>query len=334
MPDSLPHPRATGRRENAAAYLHLAPAGVILLVFWFVPVLLSFAVSFTNWEGADTLDLVRWVGARNYLRTLRDHEFWLVVINTFNYVLFSVPLTLGLGLGFALILHRKFRGSGVFRTLFFLPYVSTWVAVSIVWRYFFDIQVGPLNYLLHLCGADPLKWLQEPRGIIEMFATGPLGMKSWPKDSPLGMFLGGPSLAMTSIIVTSVWRDVGFCVVIFLAGLNNIEPQHYEAAKLDGAGGWARFRHITWPLLSPSLFFLLVVSMIGAFRVLTPVMIMTPEGGPAKTTSTIVFYLYQKGFVQWRLGLASAVAYLLFLILFTLTILQNRLLGSRVHYEQ
>ncbi len=321
--------------ESGIAWLYLAPAGVVLLVFCFVPVLLSLLVSFTNWEGADTPDIVRWVGWRNYVRSFRDQEFWLAVLNTVNYVLLSVPLTLAISLGLALLLEKRGRGIGIWRTIYFLPYVSAWVAVSILWRYVFDPQFGPLNYFwTHGLKLEPLKWLQEPRGIVEMFVTGALGLLWFPKSSPLNLLFAGPSLSMTCVVLTSVWRDAGFGMVIFLAGLNNIEPAYHEAAKIDGAGTWARFRHVTWPLLAPTTFFLLVVSVIGAFKVLVPVLVMSPDGGPAKTTSTLVFHMYQKGFAQWKLGQASAVAYLLFLILFALTIFQNRFLGSRVQYEQ
>jgi multiple sugar transport system permease protein len=319
------------REDSVIAWLYLAPAGLVLLVLFFLPVLLSLAVSFTNWEGADTIDLVRFVGGRNYTRTLGDEAFWQALMNTINYVLYSIPPTLVLALAAALLVHRQFRASGLFRTIFFLPYVTTWVSISIVWRYFFDIKAGPLNDVLtHGFGLDPLRWLEEPRGIIEMLATGGIGFKTWPR-SPL---LAGPSLSMASIIVTTIWRDVGFFMVLFLAGLNNIDPAYYEAARLDGAGPWRRFRRITLPLLMPVTYFTLVVALIGAFRLFVPILVMTPAGGPAKTTSTLVFYLYEKGFVEWKLGLASAVAYIFFLIVFILTAAQNRLLGRRVQYEQ
>lgn len=324
------------RRDNAQAYLYLAPAGAILLVFWFIPVLFSFAVSFTNWEGADTLDLIGFTGLLNYRRTLADEEFWLVLTNTVNYVIYSVPLTLLLSLGFALLLHRKLRGSALFRTVFFLPYVSAWVSISIVWLLFFDSNdLGPFNHLLgRWFGAAPVRWLQEPRGVIEMFMTGPVGLESWPSPPLIGWLMAGPSLSMTSIIMTTVWRDVGFFMVIFLAGLNNIDSSYHEAAEIDGAGPWRRLLTITLPLLTPTLFFALIIAMIGAFRVFVPILVMTPGGGPAKATSTLVYYMYEKGFMQWKLGLASAVAYLLFVIIFALTAAQNRLLGGRVQYDQ
>lgn len=328
------NPKSRTRSETAEAWLYLAPAGVILLVFWFLPVLISLGVSFTNWEGADTLEIVRGVGLRNYRRTLGDIQFWLALVNTLHFAFFSVSITMILSLAAALLLHRQVRASAFFRTVFFLPYVSTWVAISIVWRYFFDVQAGPLNYILRNGFAlEPLRWLQEPRGIFQMMLTSSFGLGSWFKDPLIAQLLGGPSLAMASVIVSSVWRDIGFFVVIFLAGLGNIDPANYEAARIDGAGPWDRFRHITLPLLSPTLFFLLVVALIGAFREFTPMLVMTPGGGPAKTTTTLIYYLYEKGFVQWKLGLASAVAYLLFILIFGLTWLQNRLLGRRVEYE-
>lgn len=327
-------PRLSHRKESLTAWLYLAPAGILLLVFFFLPVAVSVVASFTNWEGGDTIEIVSWTGTRNYERTLGDREFMMALVNTIHYVVFSVPVTLAISLGLALLVHRRLRGSAIFRTVFFLPYVTTWVSISIVWRMFFDPRVGPLNYLLQQWfGMDALQWLQEPRGVIEMIATDGLGIPFWRRDSATGYVMGGPSLAMTSIILTSVWRDVGFGMVLFLAGLNNINPAWHEAARMDGAGAWKRFRHITWPLLTPTTYFLVVVSLIGAFRVLVPVLVMTPDGGPGRTTSTLIFYMYQKGFAEWKLGLACAVAYLFFLIVFLLTMAQNRLFGSRVEYE-
>lgn len=321
--------------ESVAAWLYLAPAGVVLLVFWFLPVFGAIGISFTNWEGADTLDIVGWVGGFQYARTLRDEAFWGALGNTVNYALYSVPLTLGAALGLALLLHGQMRGLSIFRTMFFLPYASTWVAVSVLWRFFFDPELGPLNYVMtEWLGMEPLRWLGEPRGVIEMFMTGVVGLEAWPDPPVLGPLLAGPSLAMVCVILTSVWHDIGFFLVIFLAGLGNIDASYYEAARLDGAGPWQRFRTITLPLLTPTTFFCLVVAMIGAFRVFVPILVMTPGGGPGKTTSTIVFYMYEKGFMQWKLGQGSAIALLLFAIIFVLTMLQNRLLGRRVQYEQ
>lgn len=323
------------RDSSLEAYAYLAPAGIILFVFWLLPVAGSIAISFTNWEGADTLDIIDWIGIRNYQRTLADEAFWKALANTFHYVLYSVPLTLVASLALALLVHRKLRGANAFRVVFFIPFVSTWVAVSVLWRFFFDPEFGPMNYLLtEFLGLEPQKWLGEPRGIFQMFASSAFGIDAWPQTPVLGTLLAGPSLSMMCIIVTSVWHDIGFFMVIFLAGLHNIDDSYYEAARIDGAGAWQRFRTITFPLLTPTSFFLLIISIIGAFRVFVPILVMTPNGGPGKTTATLVFYMYQKGFAQWKLGQGAAIALILFLIIFAMTALQNRLLQRRVQYEQ
>ena len=178
-----------------------------------------------------------------------------------------------------------------------------------------------------------LKWLAEPQGIFQMILNLLFADPEHPIIIPHPL-LAGPSLAMVSIIITSVWRDIGFFMVIFLAGLQNIDKTYYEAAEIDGASGWQQFRYITIPLLSPITFFLMIISMIGAFKVFVPMFIMTPNGGPDNTTMTMVFYLYEKGFTGlWRLGYASAIAYLLFGIILALTLLQNFLFKRKVHYE-
>jgi multiple sugar transport system permease protein len=155
-----------------------------------------------------------------------------------------------------------------------------------------------------------------------------------PLPATMHPLLAGPSMAMFAVILTSVWRDIGYFMVIFLAGLQNIDRSYYEAAEIDGATGPQRFRHVTWPLLSPTTFFVLIIAMITAFKVFVPMYIMTPNGGPGRTTETIVFYLYKIGFLGYReLGVASAVAYILFVIILLLTLVQNRILGRRVHYD-
>lgn len=328
--------RRAGPRETSEAYLYLAPAGLILFVFWFLPVLASFGISFTNWEGADTLDIVGWVGLRNYERSLGDDAFWRSLANTVNYTLYAVPLTLFVSLAVALLLHQNIGGRSFFRAAFFVPYVSAWVAVSVLLRYFFDPEFGPLNYLLSLVWEtdQPLRWLREPRGVIKMFAMGPLGIESWPRYPIASPFIDGPSLAMLCVILASVWHDMGFFVVVFLVGLDNIDRTYYEAAMIDGAGPWKRLKTITLPLLTPTTFFCLVIAAIGAFRVFVPIMVMTPGGGPGKTTATLVYHMYEKGFMEWKLGQGAAIALLMFALIFVFTMVQNRLFGRRVQYEQ
>ncbi|MBN1866634.1 sugar ABC transporter permease [Candidatus Sumerlaeota bacterium] len=330
----------TGRffGKDLQAWAFLAPAGAILILFWVLPLVLSVFVAFTNWHGGDTAADARWVGLENFRMAMRDPRFFKSLWNTVNYVVWSVPLTIAVSLALALLLNRKVRGLGVFRTAFFLPYVTTWVAISIVWTYFFQQNFGLANYVLDdVLGFGSLRWLNEPRGVVEMSLTG-LGhlARVLPPAEMLDFknpLVEGPSLAMFSIILTSVWRDTGYFTVIFLAGLQSIDRTYYEAAEIDGAGPWRRFRTITWPLLSPVTFFVLIIAMIGAFKVFVPMLVMTPEGGPSGSTTTLVYFLYEEGFLSWRLGYASAIAYILFLIILAMTLLQNRLFGRRVFYQ-
>lgn len=318
-------------RENVEAYLYLLPAGVILITFWFFPVIFSILISFTDWVGAAKLSSVHWVGIENYKRALTDADFHQVLYNTINYVIYSVPLTIGASLVVAMMMNTKVRGVGIFRTIYFLPYVTTWVAISIVFKYIFNEQFGLINYLLEELGLPTFGWLNESRGIIDMLLRDGLHL---PLPENLHPLLAGPSLAMFAVILTSVWRDTGYFMVIFLAGLQNIDKTYYEAAEIDGASPWQKFRHITWPLLSPTTFFIAIISMIAAFKVFVPMYIMTPTGGPGRTTMTLVFYLYQTGFQGYReLGYAAAVAYVLFVIILILTLLQNRVFGKKVHYD-
>ncbi|RMH25101.1 MAG: sugar ABC transporter permease [Candidatus Hydrogenedentota bacterium] len=318
-------------RENIEAYLYLLPAGVILVTFWFFPVIFSVLVSMSDWVGASKLSTVHWVWFENYRRALKDPEFRQVLYNTINYVIYSVPLTIVASLIVAMMMNTRVRGVGVFRTIYFLPFVTTWVAISIVFKYIFNEQFGLLNYFLEGLGLPTFAWLNESRGIFEMILRDGLGLPLPEKIHPL---LAGPSLAMFSVILTSVWRDTGYFMVIFLAGLQNIDKTYYEAAEIDGASPWQKFRNITWPLLSPTTFFILIISMIAAFKVFVPMYIMTPTGGPGRTTQTLVFYLYQTGFQGYKeLGYASAIAYVLFVLILILTIIQNRVFGKKVHYE-
>ena len=284
-PAAAPNRLQADLKRNAQAWAYLAPAGIILALFWFLPVVLSFLVSFTNWHGGDTIADVKWVGFENYRIAFSDPRFIGTLWNTLNYVIWSVPLTIVVSLGMAVAMNTKIRGVSFFRTCYFLPYITTWVAISIVWSYFFQKNFGLANYMLEdVLGLGSLQWLDEPRGIVEMSLTGmghllhilpPKEMVNLPHP-----ILQGPSLAMFAIILTSVWRDAGYFMIIFLAGLQGIDSSYYEAASIDGAGPWHRFRNITWPLLSPVTFFVLIVAMIGAFKVFVPIMIMTPDGGP------------------------------------------------------
>lgn len=330
-------------RENMEAWAYLAPATIILLIFWFLPVVVSFAMSFGNITALKPFDEMEFVGFRQYTTAFSDRGFQKTLWNTVNYVVYSVPPTLILALSIAMLLNSKIKARGVFRTVFFLPYITTWVAIAIVFRYLFHREYGLGNWFLGVISQDllglsagwRLEWLQEPRGIWEMMVWGPLTVSI--ADMPFGIdnLARGPSLSLGSIILTSVWRDVGYFMVIFLAGLQNIDKTLYEAAAIDGANPLDQFKAITFPLLSPVSFFLLIISMIGAFKVFVPQFMMTPTGGPDNTTMPLVMYLYQEGFTgEWKLSFAASVAYILTLIILLLTLLQNRVFGKKVEYGQ
>lgn len=323
--------RRAHTREATEAYLYILPAATVLLIFWFFPVVFSVLVSFSNWKGASNFSNVSWVGTSNYRRAIGDPDFHQILWNTLNYVIYSVPLTIAGALAVATMMNQKSRLTNVFRTVYFLPFVTTWVAVSIVFKYVFNDSFGLANYALESVGLPRLGWLNESRGIFELLIR---DMAHLPFPAKPHALVAGPSLAMCAVIISSVWRDMGYFMVIFLAGLQNIDKAYYEAAEIDGASQWQRFRHITWPLLSPTTFFVMIIAMIAAFKVFVPMYIMTPTGGPGRTTETLVFYLYKVGFIGDKdLGYASSVAYVIFVIILILTIVQNRAFGRKVHYD-
>ncbi len=331
-------------RDSLEAYGYLAPALLILLTFWFLPIFISFGMSFGNITALKPIEEMEFVGLRQYSDVLSSATFQQTLWNTLNYVLYTVPSTLVLSLFVALLLNSRIRARGFFRTVYFLPYITTWVAIALVFKYLFHRDYGLGNWLLGVVSVDllglgtpwRLEWLGEPRGIFDLFVYTPLFGGGVP-DLPLGFqnLLEGPSLSLFCIILTSVWRDIGYFMVIFLAGLQNIDKSLYEAASIDGANRVQKFWNVTFPLLSPVTFFLLIISMIGSFKVFVPQFMMTPTGGPDNTTTPLVMYLYEQGFTgEWQLSYAAAVAYVLTLIILVLTLLQNQVLGRRVEYGQ
>lgn len=288
-------------RQTALAYLFILPAALILLVFHILPMFLSLGVSFLDWN---LISRPEWVGLRNYMDALANPEFRHALWMTVYYVGTSVPLTLALALALAVAFQSRLRGTGLYRTAYFIPYVTAANAAAIVWFYIFYPQSGGLlNEALHAIHLPRLQWLEDPR---------------W---------------AMPAVVIYSLWKYVGYDAVIYLAGLQNIPREYYEAAAMDGATGWTAFRYITWPLVSPTTYFLLIISIISSFQVFSPVYIMTPDGGPLKSTTVVVYYLYQQAFNYFDFGYASALAYILFVVLFVLTLVQRRVVGKRVIYE-
>ncbi|UCF18605.1 MAG: sugar ABC transporter permease, partial [Gemmatimonadota bacterium] len=238
------------------------------------------------------------VGLRHYIELAGDGLFWNAAKNTALYSLY-VPLTMACALGVALLLNRSIKGVALLRAVFFLPYITSFVAISIVWQWLYEPDFGLFNWLLSRIGLGPFPWLNSP------------------------------STALLALIIMAVWIHIGFQMVIFLAGLQAIPNEYYEAAAIDGAGPWRRFRRITLPLLRPTTFFVLVTSIIGSFQVFTFVYVMT-EGGPLHATDVIVYHIYQNAWQFLRMGYASAMSWVLFAVIFAITLLQFRLLGRKM----
>jgi multiple sugar transport system permease protein len=307
--------------DPLSAYFYIVPAAIIILIFRFFPILFVFRVSFYKWGMAG---LEKFLGFGNYRELLRDPYFWQSISNTVWYAIFVVPLTLFISLFIALILNRKIGGVGFFRTVYFLPVVTSIVAISAVWKWIYHPEVGLANYILSIFHISKVAWLSNYRGIFEILTR-----------RQLPPILAGPSVALISIIIMMVWKGLGYNIVIFLAGLQNISKTYYEAAMIDGAGGFSIFKNITWPLLSPTTFYVLIMTTIVSFQVFAPVWLMTgpPTGGPLGTTNVVVYHIYDNAFNYSRYGYASAISLVLFLVILSLTLLQRKMVEKRVHYE-
>ncbi len=292
-------PLTLQQREQVDFYIAIAPWLIGLIFFTGGPILASIAFSFTNWTGLTTLE---WVGLENFRKLLFEDElFWTATYNTFYYSFGAVTLgTLG-ALVVALLLHQKLPGTTVLRVIYYMPSIASGVAVAILWIWLFNPQVGLVNYLLSLVGIQGPLWLAS---------------QQW---------------ALPALILKSTW-GIGANMIIILAGLQGIPVSLYEAARIDGANPWHEFRHVTIPMLSPVLFFVIVISTINSFQILTDVLVMT-QGGPGTATFVYVYYIYQAAFQYLKMGYASALAWILFLIILALTLLQ--LWGSKrwVYYE-
>lgn len=285
------------RRAAFSAWGFLAPALLLIAVFFFLPVLAALLLSFTDFDiyALGDLNRLRFIGFNNYLQLLQSLLFWTALGNTFYFVIVGGPLSVAVSLGAALLVNSRLtRFPSLFRTAFFLPVVTTLVAVAVVWRYLYHPRYGLLNYTLSLLGIEPIDWL------------------------------GDPNWAMPAIILMAVWKNFGFNMIIFIAGLQNIPMQLYEAARIDGAGAWAQFRHITLPLLGPTFLFVALMTMIGYFQVFAEPYVMT-QGGPANRTLSIVLLMYEEGFRWWNIGYASAAAFVLFVLILAGTVLQLKL---------
>ena len=279
--------RPTRDDQGRAAWLFLTPALAVLGATFFLPIAASLGLSFTDFDiyAVGRLDNVRAVGPRNYVALVSSPLFWLALRNTLYFVLVGGPLSLLGALAAALLVNAKLaRFKGFFRTVYFAPFVTTLVAVAIVWRYLYHPTYGLFNYGLGALGIGPVDWL------------------------------GNPHWAMPAIIVMAVWKSFGYNMLILIAGLQAIPDELYEAAVLDGAGAWRRFRHVTLPMLGPTLVFVGLVTMIGYFQVFAEPYVMT-QGGPLRSTTTMVLLMYEEGFRWWRMGYAAAIAFVLFALI-------------------
>jgi multiple sugar transport system permease protein len=288
-------------RQNRAGWAFVAPALVLIGVFFFVPVLAGLFLSFTDFDiyAIGRPDTARFMGLENYRQVLSNPLFWQALGNTFLFVILGGPLSVLTSLVAALLVSAKLvRYPGLFRSIFFMPVVTTLVAVAIVWRYLYHPQYGLLNWALGGVGIHPVDWL------------------------------GDPHWAMFAIILMAVWKNFGYNMLIFIAGLQSIPEDLYEAAHLDGAGSWARFRHVTLPSLAPTFLFVGVMTMLGNFQLFAEPYVMT-QGGPLKATTTVVLLMYEEGFRWWRMGMAAALAFVLFVIMFLGTLIQMRLQRER-----
>lgn len=287
-------------REALEAYILILPTLLGLIIFTAGPILAALYFSFTNWN---LLSAPKWQGLDNYIDLfVNDPLFWVTLKNTAYYVLGTVPLGTCLALLLAIALNQKIRGLAFFRTIFFLPVVSSVVAVSVLWAWLYQADFGLINQFLRLFGVTGIRWLSSP---------------TW---------------AMPAVIIMSIWHGLGYNIVIFIAGLQSIPQDYYEAARIDGANSWQQFRFITIPLISPVTFFIITLSLIGSFQVFEQAYVMT-QGGPVNSTKTIVYYLYEHGFKYFHMGYASALAYILFVIIVAITLFQFSLQKRWVHYE-
>jgi len=310
-------------KEALTALLYLLPALVILIGFRFIPIVLAVRISLYDWGMAGPR---QFLGLGNYLAVIKDPLFYRSLVNTGWYVLFEVPVTIFVSLFVAILLNQQIRGLGIYRTVYYLPVVTSIVAVSVIWKWLYHPDRGVLNYLLSLVGITGTRWLQEPRGIFQLV----LGAHS----ENLPFLLRGPSIALLSLVLMGIWKALGYNIVIFLAGLQNIPQAFYEAAKIDGASRFQTFWKITWPLLSPTTYYVLIMSSIAAFETFSQIWIMTgpPPGGPLGTTKVVMYYFYENAFELWRLGYGAAIAFIAFVIILCLTIFQRVFLEKRVHY--
>jgi len=283
------HSKKTGSKLTAGVFL--SPSIVGMSIFVAVPILVSIVLSFTEWN---LIGSIKWVGIDNYITILKSDKFYSSLKHTLYFISLYLPSVVVISFLIASLLNQKLRGTNFFRAIYFLPVVTSWVAVAVVWSWVFNGEYGLLNYFLSFIGVDGPSWLTDP---------------DW---------------AMTAVIITSVWKDLGFVTIIFLTGLQEIPDMFYEAASIDGASGRQKMMNITIPLLFKTFHFIIIISLINSFQVFDQVWIMT-EGGPAGSTSVIVEQIYRNAFRYYKMGTAASLSWILFFIIFVVTLIVNKI---------
>jgi multiple sugar transport system permease protein len=279
----------------------ISPSLIGLMIFMVLPMLASLGLTFMEWDPLLPTRF-QFSGFDNYRLLVQDKTFFSALFHTLYFIVGYIPMVLACGLGVAILLNHKLKGLAIFRAAFFIPVVSAWVAVALLWTWIFNPQYGLLNYFIGMLGIQGPAWLFDP---------------NW---------------AMPAIIITSIWKDIGFISILYLTGLQNIPDEYYEAASMDGAAAVQKFFKITLPLLGPTTFFALIISLINSFQVFDQVYIMT-GGGPAGATTVLVERIVNHAFRYGRMGYAATISWALFLLVFTVTLFQTRLQKRWVSYE-
>lgn len=286
----VPNKKSKSRKKSIlTAWTFILPNFAGFFIFTLIPIIFSFILAFTNW---DSFNPAKFVGLKNFKNMISDETFRISIFNTFYYTIFVVPLTLIFALVLAILLNKKIKGVKFFRTAIFFPYVTSLVAVAVVWNMLFNPKLGPINQFLRAIGIlNPPGWTSSTE---------------W---------------AMPAIIITSIWRGMGYYMILYLAGLQSIPKELYEAASIDGANKWKQFCNVTLPSLRPTTFFVTIMLTISSFKVFDLVQVMT-DGGPGRATNVLVYEIYNEAFVKFKFGYASAISLVLFVIVLGITIIQ------------
>lgn len=287
------------KKRRLIAYAFLFPNLLGFLVFTLIPVLTAFGLSFMEWDSANP---AKFVGLKNFIKLFETRSFRVALWNTVYYTLGVVPLTIIVALALAVLFSRQIKGVAFFRAAHYFPYLASIVAVSAVWQFLYNADAGPINMMLKAIGiANPPRWTAST---------------TW---------------AMPSVIIMNVWRSCGYYMIMFVSGIQAIPSHLYEASMLDGASGWQKFRYVTLPMLSPTMFFVSIMCIINSFKVFGAIYVMT-QGGPGGSTTVLVYEIYTQAFANFKFGFASAEALVLFLLIFAVTLIQYRGQAKWVNY--